>query len=68
MPELLTTLLGVMFVAGTLLHSAQKAGKKVTAHDDCNNVDGETARVQNPLPRCDSPGTSKSQYPLPLSD
>ncbi len=41
MPELLTTLLGVMFVAGTLLHTLKKLEKEVTAHDDCNNVDGE---------------------------
>ena len=41
MPELLTTLLGAMFVAGTLLHTLKKLEEEVTAHDDCNNVDGE---------------------------
>ena len=41
MPDLLTIALGVLFAAGTLLHTLKKLEKEVTAHDDCNNVDGE---------------------------
>ena len=44
MPELLTMLLGVMFVAGTLLHTLKKLEKEVTAHDDANNVDGNARK------------------------
>ena len=44
MPELLTMLLGVMFVAGTLLHTLKKLEKEVTAHDDANNVDGKARK------------------------
>ena len=44
MPELLTMLLGVMFAAGTLLHTLKKLEKEVTAHDDSNTVDGENSK------------------------
>ncbi len=44
MPELLITLLGVMFAAGTLLHTLKKLEKEVIAHDDATTVDDENSK------------------------
>ena len=44
MPELLTTLLGVMFVAGTLLHTLKKLEKEVTAHDASDIESGKSRK------------------------
>lgn len=52
MPDMLTLALGVLFVAGTLLHtlrfisihtSMQEMAKEVTAHD-ANDIEGGDAR------------------------
>ena len=41
MPEILQLVLGVMFVAGTLLHTFKVLEKEVTAHDDSDIESGE---------------------------
>lgn len=44
MPEILFLALGVMFAAGTLLHTFKALEKEVTAHDDDSIVDGEARK------------------------
>ena len=44
MPEILQLVLGVMFVAGTLLHTFKALEKEVTAHDDDSIEDGEARK------------------------
>ena len=44
MPEILLLALGVMFAAGTLLHTLKKLEKEVIAHDDATTVDDENSK------------------------
>ena len=43
MPDMLTLALGVLFAAGTLLHTLRKLEKEVTAHD-AEDIEGGDAR------------------------
>ena len=44
MPEILQLALGVMFVAGTLLHTFKALEKEVTAHDDSDIKSGNSPK------------------------
>ena len=44
MPEILLLALGVMFAAGTLLHTFKALEKEVTAHDGDDIEDGEARK------------------------
>lgn len=44
MPEILQLVLGVMFVAGTLLHTFKALEKEVTAHDDSDIKSGNSPK------------------------
>ena len=44
MPDLLTVVLGVLFAAGTLLHTFKALEKEATAHDGNDNVSGNSQK------------------------
>ena len=44
MPDLLTIALGVLFAAGTLLHTFKALEKEATAHDGDDNVSGKSRK------------------------
>ena len=44
MPDLLTIALGVLFAAGTLLHTFKALEKEATAHDGDDNMSGKSRK------------------------
>ena len=46
MPDLLTIALGVLFAAGTLLHTFKALEKEATAHDADDKVSGNSRKGQ----------------------
>ena len=64
MPDLLTIALGVLFAAGTLLHTFKALENEATAHDDEDIKSGKSRRglsTESPLPRYHSAKEAKSQ-------